>query len=297
MRYETPAAFRTALDQRLANAARDTGIDLGRLRRRVVFERILARLGMATTERWILKGGFALEVRLGERARATRDLDVALAEPANDGADVRDALIDTLSADAGDSFKFAVSPPRETSPDEAGRPGWRFNVTATLAGREFQKVRIDVVARPEEIAERIERVRVPTFLDFIDHDDFEVDAVDRRQHFAEKLHALTRDYGDRSNSRSKDLPDLLALIEDGLAPDLGLFEAVTDVFATRATHLVPEELPSPPAAWAGDYERFATEIALEAATLDVAHQRLTEFWSETRCTGTGATPTEHGEEA
>ena len=66
------------------------GTDLDRLRRRVVFERILARLATATGERWILKGGFALEVRLGDRARATRYLDVALGESTEDGADVRD---------------------------------------------------------------------------------------------------------------------------------------------------------------------------------------------------------------
>lgn len=115
MSYETPAALRAALEARLVNASRATGTDLDRLRRRVVFERILARLATATGERWILKGGFALEVRLGDRARATRDLDVALGEPAEDGADVRDALIDTLSTGAGDDFAFAVARPQERS--------------------------------------------------------------------------------------------------------------------------------------------------------------------------------------
>jgi len=205
--YETPAAFRAALEARLANAARSTGTDLDRLRRRVVFERILARLTAATGERWILKGGFALEVRLGDRARTTRDLDLALGETADDGGEVREILIDTLATDAGDRFTFAVSVLRDLATDEAGRPGRRFTVTATLAGREFQKVRVDVVARHEEIAERTERIVMPTFLDFIGLDDLLIEAVDRRQHFAEKLHALTSDYGDRPNTRVKDLPD------------------------------------------------------------------------------------------
>jgi hypothetical protein len=60
---------------------------------------------------------------------------------------------------------------------------------------------------------------MPTLLDFAGLDDLLVEAVDRRQHFAEKLHALTRDYGDRPNTRVKDLPDLLTLIERGLEPD------------------------------------------------------------------------------
>lgn len=115
MSYETPAALRAALEARLVNASHATGTDLDRLRRRVVFERILARLAMATGERWILKGGFALEVRLGDRARATRDLDVALGQPTEDGADVRDALIDTLATAAGDDFTFAVAASRRSS--------------------------------------------------------------------------------------------------------------------------------------------------------------------------------------
>lgn len=281
MSYETPAALRAALEARLVNASRATGTDLDRLRRRVVFERILARLVTATGERWILKGGFALEVRLGDRARATRDLDVALGEPAEDGADVRDALIDTLSTGAGDDFAFAVARPREIAPDEAGRPGWRFSVTATLAGREFQRVRVDVVARPEEIAGRTEHIRMRTFLGFVGLGDLLVEAVDRRQHFAEKLHALTRDYGDRPNTRVKDLPDLLTLIEHGLEPDGALLAAVESLFETRHTHPVPDAPPVPPVSWQASYEQFATEVALDASTLDVAHERLTEFWSTT----------------
>ncbi len=36
-----------------------------------------------------------------------------------------------------------------------------------------------------------------------------VRAVDLNQHAAEKLHALTRQYGDRPNTRVKDLVDVL----------------------------------------------------------------------------------------
>jgi hypothetical protein len=105
--------------------------------------------------------------------------------------------------------------------------------------------------------------------------------VDRRQHFAEKLHALTREYGDRPNTRVKDLPDLLTLIEHGLEPDQKLRAAVESLFETRRTHPVPDALPAPPVSWQTAYEQFATEVALEASTLDVAHERLTEFWSTT----------------
>jgi hypothetical protein len=62
MRYASPHALRTALEDRLLRRSQQTGISLDRLRRRVMFERIVARLEAADPGRWVLKGGMALEV-------------------------------------------------------------------------------------------------------------------------------------------------------------------------------------------------------------------------------------------
>jgi hypothetical protein len=43
----------------------------------VAFDRFLARLATKEPEAWIVKGGFALQLRLGERARTTKDIDVS----------------------------------------------------------------------------------------------------------------------------------------------------------------------------------------------------------------------------
>ena len=75
MKYRTSVAFRTALEDRL-KAARQDGVGLARLRKRVVFERLLARLHAVAPDAWVLKGGFALELRLGAQARTTKDIDV-----------------------------------------------------------------------------------------------------------------------------------------------------------------------------------------------------------------------------
>lgn len=75
MRYESAVAFRSALETRL-KAEQSTGVGLSRLRNRVVFERLVARLLTVAPDAWILKGGFALEMRLGGRARSTRDVDL-----------------------------------------------------------------------------------------------------------------------------------------------------------------------------------------------------------------------------
>lgn len=78
MTYESVAAFRQALEQRLLTQARDTNTDLNRLRRRVVFERILLRLTTSQPGMWVVKGGMAIELRIGDSARMTKDLDLNL---------------------------------------------------------------------------------------------------------------------------------------------------------------------------------------------------------------------------
>ncbi|WP_459979902.1 nucleotidyl transferase AbiEii/AbiGii toxin family protein, partial [Mycobacterium avium] len=76
MTYSSPQALRTALEHRLLMASREAGVGLDRLRRRVLFERIMARLQAAEPGLWVLKGGMALEVRLSDAARVTKDIDV-----------------------------------------------------------------------------------------------------------------------------------------------------------------------------------------------------------------------------
>ncbi len=78
MTYQTLGAFRQALEQRLLSLSRETATDLNRLRRRVVFERILIRLVSVQPGMWVVKGGMAVELRLGDSARMTKDLDLNL---------------------------------------------------------------------------------------------------------------------------------------------------------------------------------------------------------------------------
>ncbi|MCP4898771.1 MAG: nucleotidyl transferase AbiEii/AbiGii toxin family protein [bacterium] len=67
-----------ALETRLRNTAHRRGTDLQRLRRRVAFERLLARLFVQDDPPWLLKGGYALELRLQDQARSTLDLDISV---------------------------------------------------------------------------------------------------------------------------------------------------------------------------------------------------------------------------
>src|SRR6266700_3283926 len=137
-RYSSPVAFRTALDTRLKQDADSRGIDVQWLRRRVAFERILARLVVSMPGRWVLKGGMALEIRLGERARATKDLDLALRGAELDAESARDELVTGLRADVdGDGFIFRLDDAVPLATDDAGRPGWRFPIDILLAAKLF----------------------------------------------------------------------------------------------------------------------------------------------------------------
>jgi hypothetical protein len=59
VKYETPEAFRTALEQRLKNEAEASGKALMRLRKRVAFERFLARLAASESGGLVLKGALS----------------------------------------------------------------------------------------------------------------------------------------------------------------------------------------------------------------------------------------------
>jgi len=95
--YDTAAAFRHAIEARLNQRASEDGVEVNRVRRGFVFERIMARLEVADPGAWVVKGGMALEWRLGKRARGTRDLDLVLRGHAVRGAELRDRLIDLLA--------------------------------------------------------------------------------------------------------------------------------------------------------------------------------------------------------
>jgi hypothetical protein len=72
VKYGDAGGFRQALEERLKTGARGAGARLARDRKRVVFDRLLARLVVVAPSQWLLKGGFALELRLAERARSTK---------------------------------------------------------------------------------------------------------------------------------------------------------------------------------------------------------------------------------
>jgi hypothetical protein len=158
------------------------------------------------------------------------------------------------------------------------RPCRSQSPAANLAGKPFASVRLDVAARAEELAST-EKLQVPGALAAFDRlSPPQVEVAAPAQHFAEKLHALTRDHGERLNTRIRDLVDLMLLIELELVRAPEVLTVVRHVFKGRGTHPVPGDLPDPPTGWARDYAEAAAATSLRARTAEEAMLRLRSFW-------------------
>jgi predicted nucleotidyltransferase component of viral defense system len=255
VRYEDATAFRQALEERLKTTARGDGARLASDRKRVAFDRLLARLHAVAEGQWLLKGGFALELRLAGRARTTKDIGI---DWQTDQHQLLEALIDASQHDAGDYFVFAVE--RMGAPEDHLGGSHRYRVTASLAGRLFESFLLDVGFRSEEpMAADI--LTTDAVLAFAEIPPVEIRAVALELQVAEKLHAYTRSYeGDRPSTRTKDLVDL-AVIAATSAVHAALLRAALDItFTQRETHPLPRTLPVPPKDWATQYRRLAQEV-------------------------------------
>ena len=278
--YESAQALRTALEDRLRNNSATTGVSLDRLRRRVVFECIVARLEAAEPGLWVLKGGMALEVRLGDRARLTKDIDLGLRADIESADAVQERLVDALAADPhGDRFEFGPGAPQLLGADAAGHVTWRVSVAAILAGRDFGGIRLDVSPRAHELV-ATERLVLPNSLEFAGVPSTVVEVVDIDRHAAEKFHAMLRDFGDRENTRVRDLVDLVLLVENRLLTPVRTAASVREVWAERDHIDPPIDLPVLPESWPGRYEKLAAEHGLATPSFTEAQALLRALWHQ-----------------
>jgi hypothetical protein len=267
--YKTAGAFRTALETRLQARAREEGMDLQRLRRQVAFDRFLARMfskGPKAAYPWVLKGGYAMELRI-HAARTTKDLDLTLndgtrlpKDPKKRREQVRAMLQEAAAAHLNDFFEFLVGEARE---DLEGAPegGSRYPVQAQMDGRDFARFPVDVGVG-DEVLEPLDIVTGRDWLDFVGIAPPSFPIISAEQQFAEKLHAYTLPRGERTNTRTKDLIDMLLLIRGGKLDQKKTAATVRATFTRRATHKLPRALDAPPAEWEGVFEALAKECSL-----------------------------------
>jgi hypothetical protein len=265
-RYATPTAFRRALETRLKTIAAREQTDLQRLRRQVAFDRFLCRLFRADPGAWVLKGGYAMEIRIAG-ARTTKDIDLAFTRigggkgSGKDAADLLDRLQQAAAMDLHDRFSFLVG---EATMDLDGAPygGARYPVDARMAGRSFVRFHLDA-GIGDHILGPIETLRPRDWLGFADIPAEMFLILPAAQQFAEKYHAYTLTRADRPNSRVRDLVDMLLLIRRADLPPERVRKALRATFARRGSHPIPKTMPDPPAFWAAPFAALAAQCRIE----------------------------------
>ncbi len=279
MKYGTAHALRTALEQRINATSEASGMSHDRLRRRVVVERIVARLHQAESGAWVVKGGMALELRLGDKARLTKDLDLGLRGSVAGEAALQERLVETLSADPdNDRFVLAVRSVRRLLEDDGGRATWRAQVDVALAAKPFGSIQLDVSPRTHEL-NATDRLPLSNALEFAGIATPTVEVIDLHRHVAEKLHAMLRVFPDRENTRVRDLADIVLLSERGLIEPALAAQATRLVWSQRATEL-PSTMPELSATWLPRYEALAQDVGLSAATYPQAVALAARLWAK-----------------
>jgi len=270
-KYGSAVAFRAALEGRLKKLSMEEGIDLQRMRRQVAFDRFLCRLFGTVDAPWLLKGGYAMELRV-KAARTTRDIDLALRRlptPAGEWEGHVGIVVEMLReagrTDLQDFFRFLVGDAVQDL-DAAPYGGARFPIDAQLAGRTFVKFHLDV-STGDVVREPFELLHGRDWLGFAGIPRANCSAISPEEQFAEKVHAYTLPREGRENTRVKDLLDLSLLIKGSSLNEARVRDSIRDTFQRRETHAIPGKLPPPPPSWTRPFSEMAAECGLETSVL------------------------------
>jgi hypothetical protein len=264
--HATPAAYKTALEARVAAEAKRRGLPINRVRQLFVTERLLVRIMAHFGERVVAKGGLVLELRLN-RARTTKDLDLRLT------GDAKELLAQVRAACAiatGDLLEYTVEPDDDHPTIEGDGivyEGFRFVARAMLAGRPYGGAFGVDIGVGDVLTEPPDLIEGSSLLSFVGVATPTLRLYPRGAHVAEKLHAYTLPR-ERPNSRVKDLPDLALLAGSGPFDGPRLRAAIEATFGFRKTHDLPPSLPPPPAAWTERYAVMARDDGLPWTTLE-----------------------------
>jgi hypothetical protein len=277
-KYSSSEAFRIALETRLQNIAIKEHIPLMRFRRQVAFDRFLCRVFQEENDTIILKGGYAIELRVAT-ARTTKDIDLCIKKGKGtipSPEDLRSFFQNKASLQLGDYMEFIVSlPVRQLANPIYG--GSRFSVDAKMAGRLFAKFSIDVSIGDGWI-ESHDNLLSRDWLAFAGIPPLGFPATTVEQQLAEKIHSYTLPR-QKPNSRVKDLVDIILLTQNFKINKERMAESLKRTFKLRGTHAIPGELSAPPAAWERAFSQLAQESKIELE-LDKAFEHFKQFFKE-----------------
>ena len=265
---------RESLLARLRNIAKEVpGVDpTRRLQLTLAMDRFLARL-LETTPwgSWVLKGGYANQLRAPLEARFTQDVDLKIDAPLSEAHHI---LRIAAAVDLDDLFSYELVGESQQLDGPPGG-GLRFRIRANLAGIEFAQFGADINSKDAVIGE-LERHRSDPFVVKLGFASSEFPVYPRAQQFAEKLHAYTRPRS-MENTRAKDLADMIWFIERYTFSTDDLIDSAVATFGRRSSHPWPPIIPNPPASWAQPYTALRNELKIDPATTEAAKDVLLAF--------------------
>ena len=233
--------------------ARETeeAVTSGRLRRLVGVTAIVQMLdGLkdeAGQERIAFKGGAALELRFGFRARASNDLDGAYRGEVSEAI----GLIDEGVRRGWSGFTGTTSEGESITGTGLAVAPVRFRVRLLYKAKDFVTVPMELSPVEGRSLDQVEVLPAAVSLEPVQLTGAAaIPFLPIRYQVAQKLHACTEDVGEESpNQRARDLADILLIEELALTDDQmsGLRDACVEIFGLRGKH------PWPPAVvvWPG----------------------------------------------
>ena len=281
-----------AIDKWIHDAERELGIGVRRLGWMVASGVVAAAIQRVRhtdgLPRFLIKGGAYLELRLGLRARATKDVDTLFRGNFDDSIDVLDEAL----AEPFDGITF-----KRTEPEEINVPGRvvkprRFDILLRLRGKTWRHITLEVSADEGGAGAAADQFRPPSLAHFGLGTPEMTAALVMDYQVAQKLHACTDPHTEEHpNDRVRDVVDLhllkSAFYDEG--HDLhSLATACRSLFAARAEEArqtgqvtprlwPPEIVAHPP--WRVDYSTYAEEVEL-SLSLDEAVLAINKWIEE-----------------
>ena len=259
-----------ALQQVVNRYAEYHGVAPNRVQRWIAFTVLGAALSRLPTEAgepaFLLKGGVSLELRLGLRARATKDFDATF----RGERDTMPAALEQALAESYEGFTFRISGEvRELTHMT------QIEIKVEYMGSVWSSVKVEVSAH-EGVSFPADEVPAISLADFGLKGPEHLPCIPLSKLVAQKLHAMTEDREDgKPNERFRDLWDVWVLRE--LAPPTpGLREACEETFSVRGKQSWPPTVVAHPH-WTDPFAALAREGGIPVPDAEHAVRDVAEY--------------------
>lgn len=259
-----------ALQQVVNRYAEYHGVAPNRVQRRIAFTVLGAALSRLSTEvgepAFLIKGGVSLELRLGLRARATKDFDTTF----RGERDTAMAAMEQALTEAYEGFTFRIGGEARELTHMT-----QIEIKVEYMGSVWSSVKVEVSAY-EGIPLPADEVPAISLSPFGLKGPERLPCIPLSKQVAQKLHAMTEDReGGRPNERFRDLWDVWVLRK--LAPPTPeLRETCEETFSIRGQQRWPPTVVSHPH-WTEPFAALAREGGIPIPDAEQTAKDIAEY--------------------